>query len=85
MFLSLFWFIYLLLCVNFIILKTSVQVCIGSLAQTEVLKPMKLTMQRHTEVITIGCETLVRFFFAKKDSLIKQVIIEYQNKYVLLY
>ncbi|XP_075217212.1 receptor mediated endocytosis 8 isoform X2 [Lycorma delicatula] len=50
------------------------EVCIGSLAQTEVLKPMKLTMQRHTEVITIGCETLVRFFFAKKDSLIKQAL-----------
>ncbi|XP_039278465.1 dnaJ homolog subfamily C member 13 isoform X2 [Nilaparvata lugens] len=50
------------------------EACIESLARTDVLKPMKLTMQKHTEVVGLGCETFVRLFLSKKDSLIEQAL-----------
>lgn len=47
--------------------------CIGSMGQTEVLKPIQTTMKENTELVVLGCDTMARLFLANKDPLVKQV------------
>lgn len=49
------------------------QVCIGSMGQTDCLKPIQITMKGNSKLVVLGCETMARLFLANKDTLVKQV------------
>ncbi|XP_054277797.1 dnaJ homolog subfamily C member 13-like isoform X1 [Macrosteles quadrilineatus] len=49
-------------------------VCIGSMGQTEILKPMQSTMKEYSELVVLGCDMMARLFLANKDTLVKQAL-----------
>ncbi|XP_046663118.1 LOW QUALITY PROTEIN: dnaJ homolog subfamily C member 13-like [Homalodisca vitripennis] len=49
-------------------------VCIGSMGQTDVLRPIQMTMKENAELVVLGCDTMARLFLANKDPLVKQAL-----------
>lgn len=52
-----------------------VQVCIGAMAQTECIGPMKIAMKIRRDTIGKTCEALMKMFQLNDDALVEQVRI----------
>ncbi|XP_023012432.2 receptor mediated endocytosis 8 isoform X1 [Leptinotarsa decemlineata] len=49
-------------------------ICIGALAQTECMHPLKQAMQVRKDMVAVACEALSRLFSSNQDQLVKQAL-----------
>ncbi|KAG5881132.1 hypothetical protein JTB14_020836 [Gonioctena quinquepunctata] len=49
-------------------------ICIGAIAQTECMHPLKQAMQVRKDMVAVACEALNRLFSSNQDQLVKQAL-----------